>query len=584
MRTYSLFIVLAGLWPALGLIVGCSDDPGHQANRKAQAKTADAMDMLVYKGDTEQVQQQLEGALSIGSSGLTRDSLYLASGNLELAGSRQQAADLELKKIPAHQELAGIQEQLHRVLKLQLQRLRVQELIASGDQEIKELREVLAGSGDEPGLRAKLAEAQAELEKLLAQAEEWKEKEAAADRQLQALQEQADAKLQQTKTAAGSLLADLEQERYQILLQKKQYYYDKQEAVNHLEVLNNQIELVRTAVDRLESDIQQTEEKIERLERSEELANLRTQAAELANAITDEQGTLRDQVFRFKEIVAQYRQASDQVLEDLEDAVGQYENIRSREPQATVLYKKAQAQSLAGSVTAWRLLFESNVSLAVEGLMQIVEGEKDPVLQGLLQEGFLAVAEDQFLAKAIEYVDQADQTFEEALSAGRGLGGEPGRQFTLNVTKSRLLNLHAKMKLADSLDRYELAEQTQAVLDEQKAKAAELGPAFTQSETAKLLEKGLNYIPRMPYDSELYFESIRPHISAWRQAQGTPEQREEAAQQALQLIEQLEAEADEKMLQLLRPEKQAIQAAIERGFTETIPPAASGGPAEPNSF
>ena len=103
------------------------------------------------------------------------------------------------------------------------------------------------------------------------------------------------------------------------------------------------------------------------------------------------------------------------------------------------MYKQAQTHALIGSVYGSRLRFESSLSLSVEGMINAAEG--DSALQGLLQEGFLTVAEDQLLAKAVESFDLADQTFEQALSAGRSLGGEAGRQFILNVTKSRLLNL-----------------------------------------------------------------------------------------------------------------------------------------------
>lgn len=584
MRYHSLLIVLAGLLAALGLIGGCNDDPSHEADLKAQEKTADAMDLLAYKGDTEQVRQQVQAAMASGGSGLTRDSVYLALGNLDLSSSRKQAGDLELIKVPAYEDLARIQDQLLRVIKLQLQRQRVQHLLVSGDQEIQELREVLTGNDKLPGLQKELADAEAKEQQLIDQKEQWAQKQAAADSQLQALQEQADAKLQQAKTAPADRIAALEQEGYQILLQKKDYYYNKQEAVNHLTLLDDQIALVRPVIERLQGAIQLTEDKIARLEQSEELANLRIEQQELGKEITGEQDTLRDQLTQFKGSVTLYRQTSDRVLASLEDVLGQYDKIQSRQPQATVTYNKAQTQSLAGSVTARRLLFESNVSVAVEGMIRTVE--EDAALRNLLQDGLLTVPEDQLLNKAVGYFDQADKTFEEALSAGRALGGDPGKQFALNVTKSRLLNLHAKMKMADSLDRYELAEQTQAALDEQKARAAELGPAYTQSETAKLLEKGLNYIPKMPFDSELFFESLRPQITAWRQVQGTPAQREAAARMTLQAIEQLEAEADEKLMALLQPEKQAIQQAIERGFTEETPPITGPrpGPGEPNSF
>jgi hypothetical protein len=514
---------------------------------------------------------------------MSRDAAALAMGNLDLGQIRRQSSELELTKVPAQQELAGIQEQIRRIQKLQNQQRRVQQLIESGDQEIIELKQALEGGGVfKLGMRKELVQAQEQISQLEAEKQEWVQKETEADGQLAALQTRADEQFRQAKASSGSQQASLEQAGYQILLEKKAFYFDKQEAVNQLELLDSRMEQVRPRKELLETGIQQTEQKIVGLENSAELAQLRTQQNELAGQLGKEQGLLRDQLNRFKQNVAQYRLAVERLAESLKMLIERYEGIQSRDAQPTVLYKKAQVQSLAGSVTASRLLFEANVSLAVESMIQAAGS--DEALKAVLQEGFLTVAEDQMLAAATESFDQADQTFEQALSAGGGLGGEAGKQFVLNVTKSRLLNLHAKMKLADSLDRYELAEKIQAALEEQKQKAAELGPGFTQSETARLLEKGLAYIPQMPYDSELYFEEIRVGISAWKQVQGTPEQREAAARQALALIGQNEAQADEKLLQLLQPEKQALEAAIERGFAEETPPPAAPAPSggEPN--
>lgn len=584
MRTHSIVIGLAGLTAALMMVSGCSDDPAHQAERQVQEKTAEAMDVFRYQGDAAGARQRLDWALSQRGSAVSRDAAGLAIGNLELADVRRQAADLELAKLPAQRELTGVQEQIRRIQKLQLQQMRVQHLIESGEQEIVELKVTLEGDGgSEPGLRNKLAQVQAQIRQLEEQQGHWEQKEAEADSQLVALEAQAEARFQEAKASSGAGRASLEQAGYAIRLKKKPYYFDKQEAVNQREVADNQIALIRPTEELLKTAIVQTAQKITDLENSTELAQLRTGRSQLAGQITAEQGVLRDQLSRFKQEVAGYRLAVDRTLDSLKAVFERYETIRSRDSQPTVLYKKAQIQSLTGSLTASRLLFEASVSLAVEGMIQTA-GE-DAVMKGLLQEGFLTVAEDQLLASAFESFDQADQTYEQALSEGRGLGSDDGKQYVLNATKSRLLNLHAKMKLADSLDRYELAEKAQAVLDEQIRKAGELGPSFTQSETARLLEKGLNYIPQMPYDSELYFEQIRADITAWRQAQGTAQQREEAARQALALIEQYEAQADEKLLPMLQPEKQAVQAAIERGFAEeAASPAPTPGPSptDPN--
>ena len=584
MRYHSLVAGLAGLLMVLGLISGCSDDPSHQADMQMQEKTAAAIDSLVNKRDVEQARRQLDSALAIRGSAESRDSALLTSGDLEYTEAGRQVSDLELMTLPAQRVLIAAQGQIRRILKLQVEQQRTQQLIDSGDQEIQELKQVLAGDGNVlPGLHNELAEAKRKMQQLEQQKQQWQQKENEADNQLQALQTRADEQLEQSRQAPAAQQAAMEQAGYQTLMQKKDSYFDKQEAVTQLDALDKQIALVSPVIERLTAYIQETEQKITGLENSQELVMLRAQRQALAADIGTEQATLRDQLSAFKKEVAGYRSACELALASLDKVAGIYDKVQSRSSRPTVLYKKAQTQSLTASVYASRLLFESHISLAVEGMIN--SAGEDAALRSLLQDGMVTVAEDQLLAKAVELYDAADKTFEQALSEGRSLGPDNSKQYILNVTKSRLLNMHAKMKLADSLDRYELAEKTQATLDELRQKAAaDLGPAYTQSETARLLEKGLNYVPKMPFDSELFFEAIRPNITAWRQVQGTPAQREAAARQALQQIQQIEAEADEKLLRLLQPEKQALESAIANGFTEETPAAPRSRTTEPNNF
>jgi hypothetical protein len=289
---------------------------------------------------------------------------------------------------------------------------------------------------------------------------------------------------------------------------------------------------------------------------------------------------LRQMVSALRGHIQSYQQQHEQVSAALEKVLETYEQVRSPNTLPAVLYRKGQLQSLAGRLAGSRLQFELSMSMSIEQLIQAAGEDADAA--EILREAVLTVAEDEWLSKAMAAFDQADEAFGRALAEERTLGGEAGKQFAANVTASRLLNLHSKMKLADSLDRYELAETTEAALKEQMQKAAELGPLLAQSETMRILEKGLQYLPQMPYDSELFFESIRPQLTAWKQAQGTPQEREQAARQALTLIEQFEANADEKLRGLLQAEKDAVKAAIARGFEEpTIAPVTTN---EPNQF
>ncbi|HOK65360.1 MAG TPA: hypothetical protein PK054_03975 [Anaerohalosphaeraceae bacterium] len=565
---------------AICVLLGCSDDPDHQAQKKVSEKTEAAAALLTYEGNVEGARAQLDQALLAGGGAAVREPAYLTIGNIELTELRRQAEELETVKQPVLSSLIHLAEQVRRIGKLRNQQQGISQMLESGQKEIAELEQALSGGGPAgEGLVRELAKVREELAALTAQRQDWTAKAAAADEQLSLLQAQADERFQEAKLAGGPRKTDLEKAAYEILLKKKSFYTEKQEALTQAEMVERQIALVEPRVEQLAAAIEDIRGKLEGLRQSEQTAQLRAAQDQLAGQIQQEMEALRQMVAELRENVGAYQRQYEQVNASIEKVLGAYERIQSRSSQPTVLYKKGQIQSLAGQLAGSRLQFELMVSVSVEGLIKAAGG--DAAVETLLREGLLTVAEDEWLGKASTAFDEADKTFEQALAEGRSLSGEAVRQYAVNVTASRLLNLHSKMKLADSLDRYELADAVEAVLKEQMQKAAELGPIFTQSETARLLEKGLNYQPQMPYDSELYFESLRPQLTAWKQVQGTPQQREQAAREALALIEQYEAKADEKMLRLLQAEKQTVQAAIERGFEE---PAPSTGPSvgEPN--
>ncbi len=576
-RTARAAVLSAAIW----VLLGCSDDPAHQAQKKVSEKTEAAAALLAYEGNVEGALAQLDQALLAGGSAAVREPAYLTLGNIELTELRRQAADLEAVKQPVLNTLIRLAEQVRRIGKLQNQQQGVSQMLDSGQKEIAELEQALAGGGPAgEGLVRELVKAQEELAALRAQHQEWTAKVSAAAERLSLLQAQADERFREAKLAVGARKTELETAGYEILLKKKSFYSHKQEALTQTEMVERQISLVEPRVERLSAAIEEIRGKLAGLRQSEQMAQLRAAQEELGRQIQQEMGVLYQMVTELRSGVRAYQQHYKQANEGIEKVLVTYDRVQSGSSRPTVLYKKGQIQSLAGQLAGSRLQFELMVSVSVEGLMKAAGG--DGAVEALLREGMLTVAEDEWLTKANAFFDEADKTFEQALTEGRMLSGEAARQFAFHVTSSRLLNLHSKMKLADSLNRFETADAVEAVLKEQMQKAAELGPIFTQSETARLLEKGLNYQPRMPYDTELYFESLRPQLSAWRQVQGTPQQREQAARQAIAMIEQLEAQADEKLLRLLQAEKQTIQAAIERGFEEPAPSAVPSPFGEPN--
>lgn len=561
------------------LLSGCSDNPDRQAARAVQEQTAQTLDSLQGHVNDEkltQAQASLDSAIARPGGGASKDSALLASGNLQLMQVRQAVINMELTAVPVTEQIRQIQEYARRVGQIQLQSRRIEQLLAEGDQEMQDLETYVSRQDEQnPGLRVQLAAEKAKLADLMDQKAQWQQKADAADRQLQQLQTKADDALRRAQLAKDTEKAQLEETGYDLLLQKKQYYLEKQSALDQVALVDAQIALVRPSAERLESNLQQTEEKIDQLRQSAQLEQLRKIKLDLAAEEETEKQNVVQQIHELQEYADTFRTTSEKVVADLEKIVEVLAQVRSRDPQPVVKFKTAQAYALLGSVQAARLYFETDLGAAVAGLSQAVGQEIKP----LLEQASPQVDEEELFTRTAAYFDKADEAFEAALSSSQGLD----KAFEADVTKSRLIALDEKMRLADRLNRYELAENTQTRLEElRKAAAEKLGPSFTLSETARLLESGLNYTPRVPFDSELYFESIKSQLVAWKSLRG-PE-REQTALQTLEAIKQLETQADETLLGLLAPEKRAIETAIEQGFPEETAPVSAPGPGEPNGL
>lgn len=570
---------LVGFALTIGFLAGCSDNPDRQAARAIQETTAQTLDSLqghVNREKLTKAQADLQSAANLRGAGDAKDAALLAAGNLQIMQAREDVINLELTRVPVTGQIRQIQQYARRVTQVQLQKQRIEQLLTQADQELLDLQRHLSGADDQVGLQAQLIAEQTRLSDLMDQKLQWQQKADEADRRLQSLQARADDTLGRAGQAAGDEKATLEQTGYDLLMQKKDYYLAKQGAMDQVSNLDDQVALVRPSVERLQENIRQTEEKISQLKQSDQLQQLRDLKRDLEAEENQEKENVAQQVRELQQYAETFRTASEAIVTELEAVLETYQQIRSRDQQPIVNFKTAQTRALLGSVLASRLYFEVDFRTAVDGLIESVDSD----IQPLLQEAATAGPQEELVTRTLESFDKADEAFESALSSGSSLG----KDFKADVTKSRLIALDEKMRLADRLDRYELAQTTQTRLDElRQAAVEEFGPTFTLSETARLLEQGLDYMPRVPVDSELFFESVKTQLSAWKSLQGT--EQEQAARQTLAAIEQLEAQADENLLKLLEPEKRAIRTAIEQGFSQQAAPSASTrGPGEPNSF
>ena len=578
MRLKQAVLYTIGLVFTLCLVPGCTEDSEQANDREIREKTAQAMAELggyISEDKITAAQGMIQSALSKRTGG-ARDSALLIDGNLKLMDLRSKALELDLLIPPVMRQFRIIQEDARRVSQIQLQKQQIDQLILEADKEIQELKDYLnTGTDTAPSLHRQLEIQQTALADLTNQKAQWQQKAQDAERTLQALQQQADDALEQADLASGTQKAELETSGYQRLLQKKNPYIQKQEALDQISSLEDQIELVQPTIRRLNENIDETTRTIASLQQSPQLQQLRNLQQDLNRETLREQQALAAQVRSLEEQADTCRKTWQTLQEEMQQALEVYSQIRSRELQATVYFKQGQIQALLGSHLASRLYFESELGLAIEGLIE----SSDKTIESTLRPAMAIVAEDELIRQAMENYDKADESFASALSAGSGLG----KDFQADVTKSRLLTLDEKMRLADRMDRYELAEAAQSRLDTLRQEAVEkYGPTFTLSETARLLEKGLDYAPRVPFDSTLFFDSIKSQLSKWRTLQGP--QQEQEAHRTLEQIRQLETQADETLLKLLAPEKQAIETAIEQGFPEQAAGGSSSQPAEPNGF
>ena len=576
MRLKHTVLYTMGLVFAISLVSGCEDDSDSSA-KAAREKTAAVLATLEGHISSEKLteaQQTIRSVLSNRGEG--RDPALLAEGNLSLFRVRTEAIELEKLTIPVFRQIRTAQENTRRVSQIQLQRERIEQLIQDGDNEIQELTTVLEkGTEVIPGLKSQLAAQQSKQADLTDRRAQWMQKAQAAEQQLQSLQARADEALQQARLTSDTQKAGLEKAGYDLLLQKKEFYIKKQEALDMAAELSSRIDLVRPIVEKLTGDIGKTQQKISDLKQSAQLRQLRQLQQDLNLDESREQQALKEQVQTLEKQADAYRSGWRNLIDKTQKILDSYDQIRSGELGPIIQFKKGQVNALLGSIQASRLYFESELGLALEGFSKTADQETARIIQRAM----VVVAEDDMITQATGYFDKADEAFAAALSSGSSLG----KAFGADVTKSRLLAMDEKMSLADRLDRFELAESTQTRLDELKQEAVEkYGPTFTLSETSRLLDKGLDYSPQIPFDSRLYFESIKSSLTAWKSMRGQAQ--EQRARQTLEEIKRFESQADETLLELLAPEKRAIETAIEQGFPEQAAGGTSSQPAEPNGF
>lgn len=582
-----IFGILAGfvLGVVLPVLSGCGEDADSANERKARETTAQAVQMAVQDQDYATARDKVASAKR-GARGLTGDTARLASGNMWLAQARVSQSDLGLKVLPLQSTSNTFETLLRDSESLLLEKERVTELLSRGQTEVEELQALLAGNGQSPGLVLRHNEAKAELARLFADKKVVADKMAKAQAVLDDYQGQADALQRKAELATGDERLKLEKDSFEILRDRKAYYIEFQAAENERSILDDKIAMAQKEVDGLDTSIQGTRQRIDAINTSDNVAALKQQISDIDTDIREKQQRMSSVAGDLTQALAAYKKEAGEVCEEFKNAAGEFEAVREKDAKFTAALRTANSYHGAANTEASSIILELDISQRLQNLTKTA----DPAIVSSVQQKLpiRSQADAEQLKIAFEYFDKAIEAYDEAFSAVTGLTSslatadkEKGREAKSSVLKSQMLAIDSKMKLASRLEDYDTADAAAGKLKELTEKGQELGVSFTQSETLKLIEYGIQYAPSLPVNLEVYAEDLKRKLSEWKRLPVA--EQEAAVQENLQTIEAAVADYGENLAIQLEPLKQEMLAAQKRGFKEAAG-GTSGGPNDPNSF
>jgi predicted nucleic acid-binding Zn-ribbon protein len=373
-------------------------------------------------------------------------------------------------------------------------------------------------------------------------------------------QSQADALMRRAELEKGDARLDLEKQAFAILQQRKDDYMQAQSLENQIDILNGELALIQVRFNGLTQSAQEIQNRIQEIETSSTRTALKQQLREVEGTISSNQQSLSVISAGISTGFRACRQLSDEACTMYEEAVSEFGKIRS-------------------NVKAHRNLLER-----LQGLLDSTDPVFVSAMQSKLpmQSDFGAEHKD----KALTFFDQSVETYEKAAGMVSRLSGnlKPEDKSIIqdakcSLLKSELLALYGKMQLADLTEAFDLANSTETAINELVQRGSELGVCFTQSETMRVvMNDGLNYLPSIPLNMEVFVEGKKQELSAWKRLPVS--EQEPAVDNGILEIDSLIAQYGQEIAGQLEPLKQEMLAAKERGFQE---PELGGGFSDPNS-
>ncbi len=572
---YCILAIFVGGF-VLPALTGCSDDPDKAAAKNVRKETTRVLETAVKTGDYAGAKSSMDNVLGNPKNrvkGLAKDSAVLAGGSVKLAYGRQLQSDLGLRTLPIRSTANTFEELLRQTESLLLEKERIagRKAIANEqpvlglldlvDQEVAELKKLLAGDGQTPGLEAQYNSAKAELDTLLKEKKSVTDKRDKVQAVLDDQQSRADALQRKAELTKGQERLDLEKESFAILSERKEYYVQVQDAENKIDVLDSKIELAQMKTDGLKQSIDQSRGRINELNSSQAVAALRTQLGDIEKDMADKQKRMDAIAGDLKVGLKAYRDEVAAVCDAFKSAGEDFNKVKAKDAGFPATLQLAESYHYAALSCASYLTLETDLSIQLQDLLDTA----DPlVAESYAQK--LPIQEEpdaELLKQAYEDFDNAIATYDKALKSA----GRLGKDTQSSVLKSQLLAVDGKNRLAERLGQYDVADAMAAKIEELITAGQEYGVSFTKSETAIMLESGIDYTPSLPVNLQVYADDLKKKLSEWKGLKIT--EQEAAVLTNLQVIEEAVGQHGDELAGQLEPLKQEMLAAQKRGFKET---------------
>ena len=565
-------------------VSGCSDNPDAKAAKEMRSQTAQAVQTSLTEKDYDAAQQKVMASLQQNRpQGLIKDVALLASGNLAVVKGQQMQVDLAPKIVQLRTSTNQLEKILRDSERFLLEKERNEMLLAVEDQENVELQKLLSGDDQTEGLNNQLEQVDVERQQLLSQKAARQ-----ADRdQIQAVlddyQVNADALLRQAELEKGASRLDLEKQAFALLQERKDHYMKAQMLENEMAVLDGDIALVQVRFDGLTQNIQEIQQRIEAIDTSPARSALEQQSREIEQALNGNRQRLTAASNQIAGELAAYRKATEQVCAVYEEAMAEFEKIRSGDAGFAATVRLADSAHHLAQAQSALIRLHKDLSERLQGLLDTA----DPVFISPMQSKLPLQQDGGYKKKALESFDQSIEIYEKAISQASRVGADA----RCSLMKAKLLALYGKMQLADLTGAFDLAESTETAMNDLIQTGTELGTCFTQSETMRVVtNEGLDYLPSLPLNMDVFIDEKKKELTAWKLL--LISEQEPVVDSNLQQIDELVAQYGQDVAQQLESLKQEMLAAKEGGFKEiqaakepdVIEPSPGRSPGEPNSM